>query len=326
MPGRDPREREIYVGSGAENCTRGDTLDRSIRLPGRRARGVGRRVAAAAPARRARRRGARAFSPSQSSPISTGSRPIRWRATPSPLAREGERQRRRRDLVALLVRDPPGGRPTAPGRAGGRLGRRAPRRCSLARRPSWPAWRAACRPKRLRRRSTAPGRRLVPDPAGPGRGGGDRRRGQGRGGRTRPGARSEGRSAPRGRSPSAALRAARGGRRTRGPAGRGRQPGLVTLLLLERRDLVQRIAERRLAPLRGLRPEGPTGAMEETALAYVRHRGDAAAMARALHVHAQTDALPGGDACGSCSGTRWMIRMRGWSSSWRSARACRASG
>jgi DNA-binding PucR family transcriptional regulator len=47
------------------------------------------------------------------------------------------------------------------------------------------------------------------------------------------------------------------------------------------------MAERRLAPLRALTPKARRR-MEETALAYVRHRGNAAAMARALHVHPQT--------------------------------------
>ena len=62
---------------------------------------------------------------------------------------------------------------------------------------------------------------------------------------------------------------------------------LVGLLLHERRDLVDRIAERRLAPLRALTPKARRR-MEETALAYVSHAGNAAAMARALHVHPQT--------------------------------------
>jgi len=62
---------------------------------------------------------------------------------------------------------------------------------------------------------------------------------------------------------------------------------LVVLLLYERRDLIERIAERRLAPVRALTPKARRR-MEDTALAYVRHAGNAAAMARALHVHPQT--------------------------------------
>jgi DNA-binding PucR family transcriptional regulator len=62
---------------------------------------------------------------------------------------------------------------------------------------------------------------------------------------------------------------------------------LGKLLLFENRALVERIAARRLAPLRDLTPKA-RGRMEETALAYVRERGNAAAMARALDVHPQT--------------------------------------
>src|ERR671919_677669 len=62
---------------------------------------------------------------------------------------------------------------------------------------------------------------------------------------------------------------------------------LGDLLLFENRALVERIADRRLAPLRELTPKA-RARMEETALAYVQERGNAAAMARALDVHPQT--------------------------------------
>jgi DNA-binding PucR family transcriptional regulator len=62
---------------------------------------------------------------------------------------------------------------------------------------------------------------------------------------------------------------------------------LGDLLLFEKRSLVERIAARRLAPLRELTPKA-RARMEETALAYLRERGNAAAMARALGVHPQT--------------------------------------
>jgi PucR C-terminal helix-turn-helix domain len=62
---------------------------------------------------------------------------------------------------------------------------------------------------------------------------------------------------------------------------------LGTLLLFENRALVERIAARRLAPLGELTPKA-RARMEETALAYVKERGNAAAMARALEVHPQT--------------------------------------
>jgi PucR C-terminal helix-turn-helix domain len=59
------------------------------------------------------------------------------------------------------------------------------------------------------------------------------------------------------------------------------------LLLFESGALAERLAERRLAPLEGLTPAA-RARMEETALAYVQHGGNAAAMARALHLHPQT--------------------------------------
>ena len=62
---------------------------------------------------------------------------------------------------------------------------------------------------------------------------------------------------------------------------------LLDVLVLENRALLDRIAARRLAPLAELTPKARRR-MEETALAYVQHGGNAAAMARAMHVHPQT--------------------------------------
>jgi len=62
---------------------------------------------------------------------------------------------------------------------------------------------------------------------------------------------------------------------------------LAALLLFEGRDLIARLAARRLAPLEGL-TEKARLRLRETALAYVRHDGNAVAMAAELHVHAQT--------------------------------------
>jgi PucR C-terminal helix-turn-helix domain len=59
------------------------------------------------------------------------------------------------------------------------------------------------------------------------------------------------------------------------------------LLLFESGELAERLAARRLSPLNDLTPAARTR-MEETALAYVQHGGNAAAMARALHLHPQT--------------------------------------
>jgi hypothetical protein len=77
-------------------------------------------------------------------------------------------------------------------------------------------------------------------------------------------------------------------------AGAIEAPGLVRaddalgrLLLFENTGLVERIATRRLNPLADLTPKARRR-MEQTALAYVQQRGNAAAMARALGVHPQT--------------------------------------
>lgn len=62
---------------------------------------------------------------------------------------------------------------------------------------------------------------------------------------------------------------------------------LPALLLSESPALAATIVARRLAPLEPLTPRAQER-MRETALAYVRHRGNAAQMARAMHVHPQT--------------------------------------
>lgn len=62
---------------------------------------------------------------------------------------------------------------------------------------------------------------------------------------------------------------------------------LADLLLFEGSALATRIAARRLRPFEPL-TEKARERMRETALAYVRHEGNAVAMAAALHVHPQT--------------------------------------
>ena len=62
---------------------------------------------------------------------------------------------------------------------------------------------------------------------------------------------------------------------------------LAELLLFEGRSLAARIAERRLEPFSGL-TEKAGARMRETALAYVRHHGNAVAMAAEMQVHPQT--------------------------------------
>jgi hypothetical protein len=62
---------------------------------------------------------------------------------------------------------------------------------------------------------------------------------------------------------------------------------LGELLLFEGRGLTARIGARRLAALDGLTPKA-AARMRETALAHVRHHGNAVAMAAELHIHPQT--------------------------------------
>src|SRR5262245_27902618 len=83
-----------------------------------------------------------------------------------------------------------------------------------------------------------------------------------------------------------ALRAAEAGV-IEGPSPIPADEHLADLLILEAGGLADRLAETRLAPLAELTPAGRTR-MEETALAFVQHGGNAAATARALHLHPQT--------------------------------------
>jgi hypothetical protein len=201
---------------------------------------------------------------------------------------EGERRRRRRELVIVLVRDPPA--EEADVRAAAEAAGWALPRTAAA---------LACREERLDRLAArlpadalaAPldgiGCAIVPDPDGPGR----RRE-------TDLAIESTRARAALGPTASASelgvswslaratLRAVE--------AGAIEAPGLVRvddalteLLLFENGGLVERIARRRLAPLDELTPKARRR-MEETALAYVQHQGNASAMARMLGVHAQT--------------------------------------
>lgn len=62
---------------------------------------------------------------------------------------------------------------------------------------------------------------------------------------------------------------------------------LVELALFESRDLISRLGRSRLAPLEDLTP-GARVRMVETTAAWLEHRGNAAEMARSLHIHPQT--------------------------------------
>jgi hypothetical protein len=91
---------------------------------------------------------------------------------------------------------------------------------------------------------------------------------------------------------AARKRAAAGRKRARRGSGRPEAPlrvddNLASLLLFESRDLAGRIAARRLTAFAELTPKARER-MRETALAHLRHDGNAVAMAAAMHVHPQT--------------------------------------
>jgi hypothetical protein len=199
---------------------------------------------------------------------------------------EGERQRRRRELIALLLRDPPAEEAdvrVAAEAAGWAL----PRTVAAL----------ACAERDLGRVARGlPGDALaaglegagcivLSDPAGPGR-----EEQIGSAAADVPAAIGPtGDLAQLGRSWSlarAALRAL--------DAGAIEESGLIRaderltdLLLLESSQLVGLISARRLASFESLTPKARSR-MLDTALAYVQRRGNAAAMARAMHVHPQT--------------------------------------
>ena len=218
---------------------------------------------------------------------------------------EDLRRRRRRELVALLLDDPPAD---------------AADLAAAARAAAWevPAGLAAlaCPEEALARvaRRLPPealatvvdgeGCVLLPDPEGPGRAEALAARG-GRGARrARPDRRAGSARPNRGpwRSRSCAPTPRR--RREPRPGDRRRRAAtapvprdargllrvddhLAALLLFESRDLAGRIAARRLAPLADLTPKA-RARMRETALAHLRHDGNAVAMAAEMHVHPQT--------------------------------------
>ena len=196
---------------------------------------------------------------------------------------EGERRRRRRELVTVLLRDPPAEQAdlrAAADAAGWSLPRTA---AALA-----------CREEQLDRLAArlpadalaAPvdgiGCAILADPDGPGR----RRETE------RVMGAALGPTAPLGALGAswslarATLRAIEAGAIEAEGLVRADET-LTQLLLFENGALVDRIAERRLAALDPLTPKARRR-MEETALAYVQQHGNAAAMARTLAVHPQT--------------------------------------
>jgi len=283
--GREPG-RDVYVGLGRAELREGRTLDALQSAYRVGARVAWRRVSAAA-----RRGGA---DPEQVGLLAEAifayidelSADSVEGYAQAQREQEGERQRRRRELLALLLADPPAADAeirSAAQAAGWRLPRSAA-----------PLAVAETDLGRVGRRLSADalvatvrgvGCALVSGAAGPSRRAELERATRGVTAALGPTvARAE-----LGQSwslASAALRAVE--------AGAIEHEGLIDaeehlseLLLFESGDLGERLAERRLAPLDELTPAG-RARMEETALAFVQHGGNAAAMARALHLHPQT--------------------------------------
>jgi PucR C-terminal helix-turn-helix domain len=201
---------------------------------------------------------------------------------------EDLRRRRRRELIALLLGDPPAD--------AGDL-------AAAARAASWdvPAGLAALAcpedvlarvarrlpPEALATVVEGEGCVLLPDPEGPGRAEALRRAAAGvplaLGPTVAPPAAAESWGLA-----EALMRAAEAGALPDAGSGPLRvDDNLAALLLFESRDLAGRIAARRLASFVDLTPKA-RARMGETALAHLRHDGNAVAMAAEMHVHPQT--------------------------------------
>jgi hypothetical protein len=199
---------------------------------------------------------------------------------------EGERRRRARDLATLLVREPPA-EPADVRAAAQVVGWALPGRVAAL---ACPAEELGAIARRLPADSLAAilegsGCVLFADPDGPGR---EAQLARAAGNATSalgpPGDPTEiPTSWALARS---ALRAVQAGAMPAGGLLRV-DDHLAELLLFEAGALTARIAARRLAPLDSL-TEKARERMRETALAYVRHGGNAVAMAAELHVHPQT--------------------------------------
>ena len=286
--GRGPG-RDVYVGLGRGELNQGRTLDSLLS-----AYRIGARVAWRGVSDAARRAGADsaqlsvlaesvfAYIDELSADSVEGYAEARSR-------REGERQRRRRELALLLLRDPPAEPPDL--RANARLADWVVPRSLAA--LACPQDELGSLVSRLPGDALATsiegaGCVLVPDPDGPGRAAQLQKASAGTvaalGPAVEPGLiRSSWEMA------LLAIEALEAGSLVA-----AREGGLFRtdellgeLVLVQGRPAVDRIAVRRLGPLDELTPKARER-MESTALAYISHRGNAAAMARAMHVHPQT--------------------------------------
>ncbi len=283
--GREPG-RDVYVGLGRAELREGRTLDALQSAYRVGARVAWRRVSAAARSSGADAEELGLLAEAIFAYIDELSADSVEGYAQAQREQEGERQGRRRELLARLLRDPPA--PDAEVRSSAQAaGWRLPRSAAplavaeedltrVGRRLSADALVATVR---------GVGCALVSGAAGPQRRAELQRA-------TRGVTAALGPTVPRAELAeawsiaSAALRAVE--------AGAIEADGLVEaeehlpeLLIFESGGLAARLAERRLEPLDELTPAG-RARMEETALAFVQHGGNAAAMARALHLHPQT--------------------------------------
>jgi hypothetical protein len=280
--GREPG-RDVYVGLGRGELRQGRTLDSLQSAYRIGARVAWRRISAAARRDRIDADQLAVLAEAIFAYIDELSADSVEGYAQAQREQEGERQRRRRELLALLLRDPPADEPdvrSAAQAAGWRLPRSAA-----------PLAVAEEDLARVGRRLSADalvatvsgiGCALVPGAA---------RRSELE--RATEGVTAAlGPTVPRAELgeawsiASAALRAAAAGA-IEGDGLLDAERHLPELILFESGGMAERLAQVRLAPLDGLTPAA-RARMEETALAFVQHGGNAAAMARALHLHPQT--------------------------------------
>jgi PucR C-terminal helix-turn-helix domain len=197
---------------------------------------------------------------------------------------EGERRRRQRELVLLLLRDPPADEADVRAAAGA-VGWRLPASAAVIACAEEDLDRIVRRlpPDTLVAALDAEGCVVVPDPAGPGRAAEIDRALERRPAAVGPAVAL----AELGASWALARLALRAADAGALPAPVRADDVLVDLMLFDAGTLADRLAARRLAPLAELTPKARRR-MEDTALAYVREGGNAAAMARALDLHPQT--------------------------------------
>lgn len=283
--GRGPG-REVYVGLGRGELRQGRTLDSlqsayrvGARVAWRHLSGVGRRARLDAAVLSLLAESIFAYIDELSADSVEGYAEARAES-------EDLRRRRRHELVELLMREPAAevGDVSAAAQA---AGWKVPRELAAL----------ACAPDDLGpivSRLPADvlgvgfeelGCVLVPDPSGPGRAGeldravGEREAVLGSAG-------APGQARQSWQLAKIGLRAHEAGLAVGGGLLRA-EDRLGDLFLAEGGSLAARIAARRLAPLDAL-TENARARMRETALAYVRQRGNSVEMAAALHVHPQT--------------------------------------